>query len=214
MSRALVLSPFDWPRFEALRASVGTPRLEELLARGAPWRDPEAPQRLARHEQSPIRLPGVFLRVALEAAPARFAAEGAAFVASVDEPGAALLLVRAAATARPAELPMSKDLLLGLFSEAWRGGFFPGGFPARTAPEPLVAALGGLEPGVSRLDPAAVRRAADGLAHVELPSGLRPWRDGVDVDGQLDELLRQGLRELISTFRDAARAGWAMQVVG
>jgi hypothetical protein len=126
------------------------------------------------------------------------------------------LLVEASAAAEPLEHPAPVEVLLGLFSAAWRCGVWEP-LPARVSPAALAAALGGLDHGTRLLPPDAVRKAAQALALLhpdDYPAaGTGPWRDGLDPDVELDELARSVLRDLIAAYVGAAAEGWAMRVV-
>jgi hypothetical protein len=220
MSQGIRLSFFDWARFQALEQSLRagtTGETARLLARGAAHRDPSAATRLAALERRGLPLPGLRMRLALAADPARFAQAAAEWLNELDPDDVESVLAGASATAEDAELPLSIDVLLGLFSASWRGGVWEDGRPAVVAPAPLLTALEGVEPGVRLLSPDAVRDAARGLAEVEIdgepPAELGPWRDGLDPDGVLDDLARSVLRTLVQSFARAAREGWAMRIV-
>jgi hypothetical protein len=122
----------------------------------------------------------------------------------------------ASAAAEPVELYGSLDRLLGLFDPAWRRGYWPDGFPPRVAPRAIELALGSLAHGTGVRSPEEVRDAVRALAELDveaLPRDATPWADGVDREGDLDELLRMDLRALRATFEAAARDGWAIDVL-
>jgi hypothetical protein len=192
MADGILLSPFDWERYQSLSRAVASGAREEtarLLARGAAWRDPGARSRLEALERRGVTLPALRLRAGLAADAERFADEGATTLAAMDPADVEGLLVEASATAEPVELPVPIGALLARFSTA-----------------PLASALGGREHGVRHLSPYAVRDAAALLDLVEIDDYPPRQEDE-------DELARAVLRDLLVAYARAAEAGWAMRVV-
>jgi hypothetical protein len=219
MSRWIRLSPFDWDRHRGLMDALGEGRTADAIAAlsaGPAWRSPDAASRLAALEERGIDLPGLRLELGLAADPPRFAADAARWLETMTAEERASVLVQASAVAEPHEIALSIDEVLGIFDPAWRRGWWPNGLPPRVAPEALELALGGLAPGAYLRDLTDVQRAAERLASLDvdaLPVEGGPWLDGVDPNGDLDGVIRDALREIITVFEEAAREGWAIAVV-
>lgn len=150
--------------------------------------------------------------------PVRFAASEEALKAriaqGVDEELALIEIVRTVADDEAVEIPFQKVTLCGLFWESFRRAVVP-------VERPVTAwsrAMGGHQVGVMRVSVDDVRALATELSAIDLaalpPPECKPWLDGLDPGGDLDELLRAGLRELIATYRAAAERGSAILVIG
>jgi hypothetical protein len=213
------LFPVEWARRRAIADALAAGSIEKtaaLLAAGPRWCDPGAARRLEALTARGIDLPGLRIELALAAEPERFADEAARWLATLEPEHWAGVLDAAAAAAQPVELVCAVDLLLGLFDPTWRRGYWPDGFPRRTAPRSVELALGALEPGSRLRSPDDVREAAALLRDLDvdaLPTTEVPWADGLDPDGTLDDDLRASLRALVATFDVAARAGCGVRVL-
>jgi hypothetical protein len=198
------LFPVEWARRRAIADALAAGSIEKtaaLLAAGPRWCDPGAARRLEALTARGIDLPGLRIELAL---------------ATLEPEHWAGVLDAAAAAAQPVELVCAVDLLLGLFDPTWRRGYWPDGFPRRTAPRSVELALGALEPGSRLRSPDDVRAAAALLRDLDvdaLPTTEVPWADGLDPDGTLDDDLRASLRALVATFDVAARAGCGVRVL-
>jgi hypothetical protein len=189
MTVGVSISPFEWQRYQALRASVLERRHDatvRLLAAGAAWRDPDAPRQLQRLQSLPELRPWWLPHVALAADPPGFAEEAARCIAAIESPYLDPPLVRASATAAPVEL-LSLEEILELSRD--------GGVAAA-----LSAALGGFRRGVHVYPPADVQRAAERL-------------EPIDLDAIATEELRMIVGDVAGVFIEAAGRGWGILVV-